>query len=233
MSEFEVDALFLEFAVSGAIEAVEAGGAAGDVFFDFVGFGKDAEFENLLAEISFIERLLEDEFVEMLQLGEGEFLGEKFESDGLVAELSAETFPGEFENLIVIEGEGREVVEGEPGGVTGVGRGSGRVLDKIDECEVGDGDDMLAWVAIRGADGGELFEVDVFQSGLFLELAPSAGIDVFADPDESPGKGPFVFEGRESPLDEEDFKVFFVEPKDDAIGGESGSRVFVGEAHGS
>jgi hypothetical protein len=71
--EFEIDALFLELAVSGSIEAVEAGGAAGDVLFDFIGFGEDAEFGHLFAEVSFIEWLLEDEFVKVLELGEDEY----------------------------------------------------------------------------------------------------------------------------------------------------------------
>jgi len=65
-SEFEVDPLFLKLQVSRTIEAVEAGGAAGDVLFDFVGFGEDAEFDDFLAEVALIESLFEDQFVEVL-----------------------------------------------------------------------------------------------------------------------------------------------------------------------
>ena len=232
MLEFEVEALFLEFLVLGAVEAVEAGGAAGDVLFDFVGFGEDAEFGDFFAKVAFVERLLEDEFVEVLELGEGEFFGEEFEADGLVAEFSAEAFAGEFEDFLVIEGEGREVVEGEPGGVAGIGGGGGRVLDEVDEGVVGDSDDVFPWVAVGGADGGELFEEDVFEAGFFFEFTSGAGVDVFADLDEAAGESPFVFEGGEGALDEEDFEVVLVETEDDAVGGEGGSGVVVGEGHG-
>lgn len=90
MLEFEVDALFLEFLVSRTIEAVEAGGASGDVLFDFVGLGEDIEFGDFLAKVALVEGLFEDEFVEVLELGESEFFREKFEADGLVADFSAE-----------------------------------------------------------------------------------------------------------------------------------------------
>lgn len=120
MLEFEVEALFLELAVLGSIEAVETGGTAGDVLFDFIGFGQNAEFDHFFAEVSFIEGLLKDEFVEVLELGEGEFFWEKFEADGLVADFSTEALAGELEDFAVIEGEGREVIEGEPGGGGGM-----------------------------------------------------------------------------------------------------------------
>ena len=71
--------MFLELAISGSIESVEAGRSSGDVLFDFVGFGEDAELVDLFAEVAFVERLFEDEFVEVLELGEGEFFGKKFE----------------------------------------------------------------------------------------------------------------------------------------------------------
>lgn len=89
-SEFEVDPLSLKFLVSRTIEAVEAGGAAGDVLFDFVGLGEDIEFGDFLAKVALVESLFEDEFVEVLKLGEGEFFGKEFEADGLVADFSAE-----------------------------------------------------------------------------------------------------------------------------------------------
>jgi hypothetical protein len=231
--EFEVDALFLELAVSGSIKAVEAGGTAGDVLFDFIGFGQNAELDHFLSEVSFIEWFFEDEFVELLELGEGEFFGKELEADGLVADFSAEPFAGELQDFFVIKSERRKIIEGKPGGIAGVGGSGGRMVDEVDEGEVGDGNDVLAWVAVWSADGGELFEVDVFQSGLLLKPASGTGVDVFAYPNEPAGDGPFVFEGREGALDKKDFEVFFIKSKDDAIGGEGRSRVFVSEAHGS
>lgn len=132
---------------------------------------------------------------------------------------------------MVVEGERREVIEGEPGGVSSIGGGGGWVFDEVDEGEVGDGENVLAWVAVGGADGGELFEVNVFESGLFFEFAAGAGVDVFADADEATGEGPFVFEGGEGALDEEDFEVVLIESEDDAVGGKGRSGVVVGEAH--
>jgi len=131
----------------------------------------------------------------------------------------------------VIKGESREVIEGEPGGVSRIGGGGGRVLDEIDEGEVGHGHDVFAWIAIGSPDSGELLEVDVLQSGLFLEFASCAVVDVFPDSDEAAGEGPFVFEGGEGALDEEDFEVILIEAENNAIAGEGGSCVVVDEAH--
>ena len=91
---------------------------------------------------------------------------------------------------------------------------------------------MFARVSIGGADGGELFEVDIFEIGFFFELAAGAGVDVFANVDESAREGPFVFERWDGALDEEDFEVVLIEAEDDAVGGEGGSGVVIGEAHG-
>ena len=223
--------MFLELAISGSIESVEAGRSSGDVLFDFVGFGEDAELVDLFAEVAFVERLFEDEFVEVLELGKGEFFGKKFEADGLIADFSAKAFARHLENVGMVKGEGREVVEREPGGVSSIGGGGRRVLDEIDESVIGDGDNVLAGIAVRSADSGELFEENVFESGFLFELPAGAVIDVFADPNESSGESPFIFEGRKGALNEEDFQVILIESKDDAICGEGGSRVLVGEAH--
>jgi len=65
-------------------------------------------------------------------LGEGEFFGEEFEADGLVADFSLKAFFGGFENLRVVEGKLGEVIEGEPGGVVGIGGGCWGVVDEVD-----------------------------------------------------------------------------------------------------
>ena len=94
--------MFLELAISGSIESVEAGRSSGDVLFDFVGFGEDAELVDLFAEVAFVERLFEDEFVEVLELGKGEFFGKKFEAGGLIAEGDDEVFC--FSGIDAMEG---------------------------------------------------------------------------------------------------------------------------------
>lgn len=56
-------------------------------------------------------------------------------------------------------------------------------------------------------------------------------VGVLAGTEETTGESPLAFEGGEPSLDEEHFDVVFIESKDDAIGGECGSGVFVGMRH--
>src|SRR6185503_654394 len=51
---------------------------------------EQAEREQLLAEVAFVERALEDRLVQRLELREGELLGEQLEPDGRVPDLRAQ-----------------------------------------------------------------------------------------------------------------------------------------------
>ena len=228
MLDGEVESGFRLFFVGFAVEAVEAGGAVGDVLFDLVGLFEDFEFEQFFAEVAFVEGLAEDALVEALQLGEGEFAGKEFESDGGVAEFGANAFLGGGEDFGVVEGEVGEVIEGKPSGLVGVGGGGGRVFAEVDEGVVRDGDDVLAGVALGLAEAVKLLEVDLFEAGFFFEFASGAGFEVFADAHEAAGESPLALEGGEASLDEEDFEIILVEPEDHAVGGEGGAGVFVG-----
>lgn len=96
-----------------------------------------------------------------MQFGEGEFFRKEFEGRRSVAKLGGETLSGSRENLVVVEGQLGDFVEGEPSGVVGVGIGCRGMFEEVDEGEVGNGNDVFAWVAAGLAEGIKLFEVDV------------------------------------------------------------------------
>lgn len=156
-SEFEVDALLEKSVVSFLVEAVEAGGAVGYVLLNLVGLFEDSQFLQFLAKVPLVEFLLEDCFVEALQFGEGELLGKEFEADRLVTKLSSQAVEGGVEDLFMIEGKARNFIEGEPSGIARISVRLGRMVEKVDESIVGNGDDVLAGIALRIAEGVSQF----------------------------------------------------------------------------
>ena len=225
--DFEVESGFRFLVVGLAVEAVEASGAVGDVLFDFVGLFEDFEFQEFFAEVAFVEGLAKDAFVEALQLSEGEFAGEKLESNGAVPQFGTDAFLGGGEDFGVVESEVWKVVEGKPSGIVGVGGSGGRVFVEIDEGVVRNGDDVLAGITLRLSEGIELFEIDLPEAGFFFEFAPRAGIKVFSNSDKASGESPLPFKGGEASFDKEDLEVIVIETEDHAVGGKGWAGEFV------
>ena len=185
--------------------------------------------EGFFAEVAFVEGLAEDGFVEALELGEGEFRREKLEADGLVGELAAQAGERGGEDVGVVEGERREVADGEPfrlGGIRGGGDGAG-----FDEREPRDADDALARVTFHAAEGVKLLEEYLFEAGFLLELAAGGLFERFLDPDKAARHRPLVFLGGLAPAEGQDPQFPAIEAEDDTIDGESCARVFVSVRH--
>ena len=64
------------------------------------------------------------------------------------------------------------------------------MIRPANEGEVGDADHPLARIAIHGAEGEELLQIDFPQSGFLLQFAAGGGIERFIGPDESAGQRP-------------------------------------------
>src|SRR5262245_32128803 len=67
-SNLEVETSLLELLVLFLVEAVEPGGPVGHVFLDLVERHEKVHAQDLLAEVALVEPLLQDRFVEPLQL---------------------------------------------------------------------------------------------------------------------------------------------------------------------
>ncbi len=93
---------------------------------------------------------------------------QELETDWLIADLAAEPLVSGFHYPVVIEGEFRQIVQGKPSGIAGIGAGPNIMSFEVDECVVGDGDDALAGVTVEFAEGVELLKVDVVETGFFV-----------------------------------------------------------------
>jgi len=208
--EFKINTLLNKLLVMLLIEPVESGGSVGDVLLDFVGFDEDSQLDDFFTEVPFVDWRLQYNFVELLKLSEGEFFREEFKSDRLIPHLAFESGQSCFEDRLVVECQTWQVVETEPGGISGIGRCFGCVVDEVDQCVVSDGDNVFARVAVRCSKAVELFKKNVTQTRLLFEFATSTGIDGFSHSDKSAWQCPVSLKGLDVSLDQENFQVLFI-----------------------
>src|SRR5690348_15400299 len=114
LSKLEVEAGLRKAPILALVEAVQACSAVRDVAFDLVGLDEEVHCEHALAEVALVELALEHELVEVLKLRECELLRQQLEADRLIAQLAAQTRECRLQNVGVVEGEARSVVDAEP-----------------------------------------------------------------------------------------------------------------------
>lgn len=123
------------------------------------GLGERVRGEHVAAEVGGVDGTVEDGFVDFPQLGDGEGFAEEAVRDGAVLHLVAESPEGVVDDASVVEGEGREVVDGVPAHVVAE---AGRArLVVADERPVDDGHDPRVGTedAVGVAEGVELLKV--------------------------------------------------------------------------
>ena len=76
-----------------------------DIAARFAEFANPALREDLLAEVTLVDRFLQDDLIDALQFREGEFFWEEFVTDGRPLDLVAQTPDGIIENPFMIERE--------------------------------------------------------------------------------------------------------------------------------
>lgn len=106
------------------------------------------------------------------------------------------------------------------------------MIVEIEQGYVGNGDDVLARIAIWLAEGIELLEKSVVQAGL---LATCSVIDRFARVYETAWDRPLTFERLDSSFDEQYLEIgaFGIKFEDDTVEGQRGAGVIVSGGHGS
>ena len=169
--EFQLEAFALEVVVVLLVEAVFDGGAGAVAGGAVVYFFKDAKVLHLAGEVAAVELDFQDGLVEVLELGEGEDLREEVETDRSEVDVLLEAGESVAEDLVVVEGEGGDIGQGEPIGLVSIGIGLN--LGKLDKGVVRDGDHALARVAVNVAVGAGFLEVfgRYFEPGFLFQLA--------------------------------------------------------------
>src|SRR5262249_16050661 len=87
LSKLKMESGLQETAVFALVKPVEARRGMGDILLHLVCLFEQVHREHPLAKISFVERAFQHQFIQMLQFGERELLGQQLESDGLVTHL--------------------------------------------------------------------------------------------------------------------------------------------------
>src|SRR5690606_875493 len=84
---------------------------------------------------------LQHHLIQVLELGKREFLGQKLESDGLVAQLLAQAVESQREDFGMVERQARHIMHSEPSSIASVRRRLNAVFTHLDESVVRNGDD--------------------------------------------------------------------------------------------
>ena len=108
-----------------------------------------------------------------------------------VVDLAAKPAEAVGDDFFVVEGEGDgNFVDVEPVDAAGAGSGAEVMLAPPHEGEIGDGDAVLAGIAVGATEGVELLKIVGLEAG-FVEELPAGGFGeggTFVDP--AAGKGP-------------------------------------------
>ena len=201
------------------------------ILLDLVEFLQDAQRQGFLAEISLIEGPFEDDLVHPLQLGQREFFGQQFKPDRLPPDFALQPGQGLGKDAIVVEGQGGQVVDREPGGIAGVGGGLDPVIAESDQGIMGHGHHPLPGIPVEVAKGRELFQEHPFESGFLAEFPAGRLVDRLVETKESAGQRPTSAERIEVALDQQDLQIGRVEAEDHAVDGHCGPGVLIGERH--
>ena len=111
------------------VKAVEPGGPVGHIRLDFVELGEDAHFEDLLAEIAFIQLPIQNLRIKPLQLAQGKLAGQELKDDGHISDLAPQPLTGRLQNAVGVKRQVRYVLDFEPGRVAGIRRRTHRRLE--------------------------------------------------------------------------------------------------------
>ena len=182
------------------------------------GFLEDAGGEDFALEVAAVELDAEDGFVDGLKFWDGEFFAEEVEADRLEMDVAAEPLHCRGEDLAVVEGEGREVVDREPAGFVGIV--AAEDVGRPDKGVPGDGDDAFARVAVYVGEDAELFDGGRGEGCFLAELAKGSLLCAFVKSQEASREGPLALVGFSAAPDEQHFQLAFLKSENDAVGGD-------------
>ena len=180
--------LFIAFLVEGILDRVTRSLADGSVIY----LREDAQLEHLAGEVAAVEPDTQNSLIEALQLRHGEHLRHQIESDRLEMDLQAELLESHSEDPVMIERQRRNAVNLEPLRLGCIVRSLH--LRLLNQCQMSDGYGPASRVTIHVRERTELLNLHTFESGLFLQLPPGAGLGILIHLHESTWECPAAFE---------------------------------------
>lgn len=171
------------------VQAVVEGAFFGAGFIFLFLFDDQFGGEDFAAEVTIIEVGIVDAFIEDLELWDGKAGGQQFEEDGVQGSFVAKLAFSLIDHAVMVENEVGHFFEMEPFGVV-FGRELAGVLVDVDQCKVGDADGAFDGVAVRFAEGFQLFHIDSFETGQFFEDAVSGVVEAFIGLEKTAHEGP-------------------------------------------
>ena len=141
----------------------------------------------------------------MLKLGEGETLREKLEADGLVIDFVFELRQCFFYDFPVVKCQLRKFVYRAPERRFGKPCHRPYIVGFLNEGIIGHSNYTSLRVTIGAAKGVGLLEVDIFQSGQFVQNPFGCIIDIFLIAYQIAWDSFPCFEGRLVPFNQKDF----------------------------
>ena len=190
----------------------------GHVLLDFVGLFQEIHGQDLAAKVPLVERPLQHGFIKVLELRERELGRQQLKTDRLVTHLALETLQRHAEYLAMVEGQRRQVKLRQTRRRRAVGRRLDAMIADVHQSVVGDGYDSLARVAVHLAEGVELLQKHFRPAPPPLaNFAPGGLSSVSFTRTNPPGKAHLPANGSRSALDQKNFQIFFVQPKNNAV----------------
>ena len=140
-------------------------------------------------------------------------------------DVPAQALHSGFEDLSVVEGEGREGVDREPGRLVGIVASDYLVwLHKSIPCY---GYHALARVTVHVGEDAELADGSRDQGGFFAKLPKSTLFGGLVHPQESSREGPFSLIGFTAAADKKDLQLPVLVSEDDTVGSDRHVSILV------
>lgn len=160
------------------VETVEGGTASGIDFVNEFCLLDERHLVDALAEIALVEFLVQNGFVERLQLCEREEFRQQLESHGTVGNVFPQELEGSLDHAVVVKEQLWERFHILP---------VCRMLMieffidlvNVEQRHVSHGDDAVSGVAVYTAEGADLSHIDTFKSCEFLEDTTGCIVQIF------------------------------------------------------
>ena len=118
---------------------------------------QQTEGEDFLSEVPPVEGAVKDRLVDLLEFAQGELRGEKAINNIRILELGANPSQGKSPHLIVVIGEARKAIGGEPSDIGILGSRIQADFTMGNQSQIGDGNHPRGGISLRLAEGIELF----------------------------------------------------------------------------
>ena len=159
--EFEDKTPLLELLVIALFKSIESGSPVGNTLLKLVQLDEQPHSQDFLTEISLVQFLFEDGFIQVLKFRECEFRRQQLKSDRLITDLSFETLQRHHEYRLMIKCQARHGGNRKPGSRTRVSGGLDPLIVEFHQSVIGDTDNPFTRITLEIPKGIKLLEIDM------------------------------------------------------------------------